>query len=141
MQKIIAALFLLLSSPVLGDEIFGKYESESTIGLGLFGGHILEIEKDGFTHQVTTDMLCDTSDTGCHLNKVPYKPYQGSYSLQGSQITFDSEYMDEKIYYYVKYRNKEFLLTESEKFAFDQARRLPPVALVKVADSSVRHQP
>ena len=141
MQRIIAAICFLISSSVLGGEIYGKYESESTIGLGLFGGHILEIKKDGFVHQVTTDMLCDKSDPSCHLNKAPYKPYKGSYSLDGSQITFESEFMDEKTYYYVKYRKKEFLLTESEKFAFDQARRLPPVVLMKVADSAVQSQP
>ena len=141
MQRIITAIFLLISCSVQGAEIYGKYESESTIGLGLYGGHFLEVKGDGFVHQLATDMLCDKSDPSCHLNKAPYKPYKGSYSLNGTKITFQSEFMDEKTYFYVKYRNKEFLLTESEKFAFDQARRLPPVVLVKVADSAVQNQP
>ncbi|WP_444909889.1 hypothetical protein [Microbulbifer sp. TRSA005] len=141
MLRIVAAMCLLISSSVLGSEIYGKYESESTIGLGLFGGHILEVNKGGFIHQMTTDILCDRSDPNCHLNNPPYRPYRGSYSLHGNQITFQSEFMDEKSYFYVKYRNQEFLLTESEKFAFDQARRLPPVVLIKVADSAVQNQP
>ncbi|WP_413664597.1 hypothetical protein ACG1BZ_04760 [Microbulbifer sp. CNSA002] len=141
MQKLITILCFLFASPALGNEILGKYKSESTIGLGLFGGHILVIENKGFIHKITTDIMCNKSDPNCHLNKVPYKPYKGSYSLQGNQITFDSEFMDEKIYYYVKYHNKEFLLTETDKFAFDQARRLPPVVLVKISDSPERNQP
>ena len=141
MRRIITAICFLISSSVLGSEIYGKYESYSTIGLGLFGGHILEVKRDGFIHQMTTDMLCNKSDPSCHLNRAPYKPYKGSYSLDGSQIIFESDFMDEKTYYYVKYRDKEFLLTESEKFAFDQARRLPEVVLRKVADSAAQSQP
>ena len=131
MKFILLSIFLLLVPvSVYAENIYGKYESISTIGVGLFGGNHIEIRENGFSHQVITDSSCSKRECP-KLYRPPYIKYQGKYQLEGNKITFFSNHMSEKIFYYVKIKDWNALLSEKSYEMYVKSGVVPSIIIAK----------
>ena len=135
MKFTLFGIFLFLASVSANAEsIYGKYESISTIGIGLFGGDRIEIRENGFSHQVTTDYSCPKRECP-ELHRPPHKKYQGKYTLEGNKITFISKHMREKVFYFVKIKEWNALLTEKSYEEYVKNGVVPNVIIAKQTEA------
>ena len=135
MKRITTVLLLFLGAmgAYSSDTIEGNYESFSPVGMGLYPITKLSLSNGKYTHYIKSGYICEGKWKSNKHCKPPYSyPVTGYYTVAGNKVTFDSIYMEEKVYYLIAIRKWQALLSKSEYEIFNIGQRIPDKFLVRV---------